>query len=366
MNRIRNVSTVGVILASAALVLSACSSGGDDDEGSQDLQVVRWASSTPIFGPEIAMYTSVPLELGYYEEEGIKVEFQNLAGGAAASQAVASGQADFSTTGNVPFYKAVNNGFDLVGVCDSYPSYINSPAVPEDSPIKTLKDLEGTTLGAVSLEATSIPLVKAMVEDAGGDPSKIQFVSTGLGAPATAALEAGRVDGLALWNGPYASIEASGVPLRKLESDKFNELRMGTIMIANRKFVDANSELIAGIGRAYAKASVFAAENPEAALRIHWKVYPESKPTGVSDEEALEQGMVVMKQSLEDAKPPEGQQWCDIPSENAATLQDVLIDAGILTEKIDVDKQIFNDLNDEMNDFDAEAVRKDASSYDGP
>jgi len=29
------------------------------------------------------------------------------------------------------------------------------------------------------------------------------------------------------------------------------------------------------------------AVNPEAAVRIHWKIFPESKPTGVSEREAL-------------------------------------------------------------------------------
>ena len=344
------------------MVLAACSAGVDDG-GDKNLEVVRWASSTPIFGPEIAMYTSLPQELGYFEDEGIEVKFQNLAGGAAASQAVASGQADFSTTGNVPFFKAVNNGFDLVGVCANYPSFLNSPAVPEDSPIKSLKDLEGTTLGVVSLEATSIPWVKAMVKQDGGDPSTIKFVSTGLGAPAIAALESGRVDGLALWNGPYGSIEAAGVPLRKLESDEFNKLRLGSIIITNRKLAEEKPDVIVGLGRAYAKGSVFAAANPEAALRIHWKVYPESKPTGVSDKKAVEQGLVVMEQALEDAKPPEGQQWCDILPEDASVLQKVLMDADILDKAIDVDKYILNDMNDEMNDFDADEIRQQAEDY---
>lgn len=370
MFRRRNMIKLSVVAAVVALSVTACSPAEEPSdeptvapETPTELTVVRWASSTPVFGPEISTYTSIPVELGFYEEEGIRVEFQNLAGGAAASQAVAAGQADFSTSGNVPFYNAINNGFDLVGVCDSYPSYINSPAVPADSDIRTLKDLEGKTLGAVSLEATSIPLVKAMVENEGGDPNLVEFVATGLGAPAVAALQAGQVDGLALWNGPYASMEAGGIPLRKLESEKFNALRLGTIMIANRDFVEQNQDIITGIGRAFAKASIFAAENPEAALRIHWKQYPESKPTGVSDEEAVAQGLVVMNQAISDAAPPAGQQWCDIPPANAAALQEVLIDAGILQQGIDVEAHIFNELNDEMNDFDESAIRELAANY---
>ena len=41
--------------------------------------------------------------------------------------------------------------------------------------------------------------------------------------------------------------------------------------------------MLAGVARGIAKATVFGLANPEAAVRIHWKLYPASKPQSGDD-----------------------------------------------------------------------------------
>ncbi len=47
-----------------------------------------------------------------------------------------------------------------------------------------------------------------------------------------------------------------------------------------------NPKMVVGMCRGIAKAVHFGLHNPDAAVRIHWKLYPQSKPQG-SDEAKL-------------------------------------------------------------------------------
>ena len=41
------------------------------------------------------------------------------------------------------------------------------------------------------------------------------------------------------------------------------------------------------LGQGYAKGTIFAINNPEAAIRMLWEVFPQTKPTGKTEEDAL-------------------------------------------------------------------------------
>ena len=47
-----------------------------------------------------------------------------------------------------------------------------------------------------------------------------------------------------------------------------------------------------------AKGFLFAFNNPEAAIRLHWRLHPESKPKGKAEEEALREQLYLVKLRL--------------------------------------------------------------------
>ena len=81
-------------------------------------------------------------------------------------------------------------------------------------------------------------------------------------------------------------MEVGGLKFRRLVNPAFAKFFSNGI-VAREEFLQANPDALAGLGRAVAKATVFAMENPEAAARIHWKIYPDAKPKGVDDAQAL-------------------------------------------------------------------------------
>ena len=53
------------------------------------------------------------------------------------------------------------------------------------------------------------------------------------------------------------------------------------------------------MARGVAKATVFGLTNPEAAVRIHWKVYPQTRPQGVEEPKALRDAINVFNSRFE-------------------------------------------------------------------
>ncbi len=116
------------------------------------------------------------------------------------------------------------------------------------------------------------------------------------------------------------------------------------------------------LGRGVAKGVEFAKANSEAAVRIHWKVFPATKPRGVSDEEALRQGMMNLNARQKNIDIIDGLVG------NSTTAQingymNLMITGGILKAPLPLNKFWDPSLLKDINDFDHEAVRKQARDY---
>ena len=49
------------------------------------------------------------------------------------------------------------------------------------------------------------------------------------------------------------------------------------------------------LARGYAKGTVFAIANPEAAIRILWEIYPQTKSTGKDEATALRDDLITLE-----------------------------------------------------------------------
>ncbi|KRE39060.1 hypothetical protein ASG73_01475 [Janibacter sp. Soil728] len=236
-------------------------------------------------------------------------------------------------------------------------------AVNKSGSIKSFKDLEGKKVGVANLASGAKLLCEAAVSEAGGDPSKIDFVATGTGIAANDALKQKRVDALMLWDTEYTKMEQAGSHLRYIKSEAYEDL-FSTTFTAQAEWVKTNPELVKGFGKAWAEATVWATENPEAAVKLMWKRYPQTKIS--DDPKLLEKHVEIFEGrnvSAMTGDPVKSQTLGKYPTDSIDTWLEFARDSKITTTPLKADGLYTNDFVDAYNDFDPEAVRKSASEF---
>src|SRR5699024_10819452 len=97
-------------------------------------------------------------------------------------------------------------------------------------------------------------------------------------------------------------------------------------------------------------------------IRMLWDMYPESKPTGVSDEDAMKDALVVLKARQEHTKPLNGV-FGEVDEKSIDIYNDLFSASGLIDKPIDADKLYTDELIKDINNFDTQKVREFARSY---
>lgn len=199
---------LSVLLATASvLAVSACGGGSPSGGGGGGDETAGGSGGnsdlTPITVGVIPIVDTAPIwlgqEKGFFKDEGLKLNLQTTSGGAAAVPGVVSGDFDFAFGNVVSIMVAVDQGLGLQYVTNGNSSAgipddgFSAVVVQGDSPIKTPADLEGKTVSVNNLSNIGDTTISHVVEEDGGDPSKIEFVEVGF-PDAEAALANGQVD----------------------------------------------------------------------------------------------------------------------------------------------------------------------------
>jgi len=135
--------------------------------------------------------------LGYYKERNLHVEITQFRGGPATQEALSAGSIDISTIAPAPAALAIAKGVQEKIVALSVPP---TPAgwfimVPSASPIKTMADLNGKTVGVTQKASLTDMWVLRAAKQAG-----ITVTTVPLGAPGVMpGLKAKQVDAALMW-----------------------------------------------------------------------------------------------------------------------------------------------------------------------
>ncbi len=234
-------------------------------------------------------FSSIPIGLGLYAEEGLEVDIQTVAGAAAAVNLMNSGRGTFTTHGTAGLFAGVDKGVPMKGFISQIADYFLSIGVDKDGPIARLEDLKGKTIGVPAISGAPMVVAKAALKGQGIDPeTDVSFLAVGTGVPALDALRRGRVQALVAFDSVFALFEFYGGNFRYFRPDPLPSLGFTHSTNTLVSTLQNDPALPLGLGRAMIKALVYMAAAPTDELtRLHFKVYPASRSTSLSETEAF-------------------------------------------------------------------------------
>ncbi len=281
----RNLGGIAAAAAASSLVLPK--------PARAETIAMRMGNAAGIVDPQLAFATvGMHPKLGYYAAEGLSLDVLNMSSSSQSMQALATGAVEFATINPLTFLPvfAKNPSLDVVCAYEWCPQAYWEVTVKPDSPVQALTDLKGKKIGIRNTGDTGYFGAKAMLNELGMNAENdVEWISVGDGGPAGDALYRGRVDALAIWDAADARIELAGFKLRYLPTTPMTHKLFGATYGVNRARLKSERTKFVGLFRAMAKSTIFTAANPDTAIRLHWELYPESKPKGVSEEKALEE-----------------------------------------------------------------------------
>jgi NitT/TauT family transport system substrate-binding protein len=305
---------------------------------------------------------SVADELGYMKAEGIDLDLQVANGSSAVVQQLAAGNAQMGVILAPNTLLGFAEGVKYKAFYDFLTRNTFDVKTMPDSAISKLADLKGRNVGTIDLTRGDLPLLRAQLQHAGLNPSRdVTFVALGPTMSLHAlALKDNKVQALNLsWNNTV-SVEAAGGKLKCITCDS-EELQLASeTTVATDTVMKQDRRYVVGLGRAMAKATLFAETNPDAAIAIMKKVAPQEHTDPAFTKTFFNAALVIMKPrqpgkyGLHDIGGWDRlQNFMAVPTEGATGM----------TTKVDVKQLVTNELVDEMNRFDAEAVRAQARTY---
>jgi NitT/TauT family transport system substrate-binding protein len=307
----------------------------------------------------------VAKSLGYFKEEGLDVTLLPVNGSNEVAIQIAAGNGEVGLASPAQALIGMLSGkMDVRYFFDVYYLNIWSVAVPKDSPIKELKDLRGKKIGVPAMGSAAITYGRAYVNSAKLNPqTDVTFVPIGFGGQAFAATQQRVVDAIIFYDVALLQFNLQGLPLRIIPvPEKFATLPDASL-IARNDLIKKNPKVAIGMARAIAKAQDFTLANPEAAVRLTWKAYPESRRRGAEDV-ALREAMLVNQTRMKIWNVDKNKgRYGTFHADDWSNVVDFLVNEKILSGRLPLDRIYTNELIDQINKYDRSALVAQAKNY---
>lgn len=268
----------------AFVLLAGCAAGNDAGKA-ENIQKVKlvldWTPNTNHTGIYVAQ------EKGFFEEKGIELEILQPPEGGAESL-VASGGGDFgiSFQDTISASWAKDDPLPVTAVAAILQHNTSGLLSLKEKGIDSMGKLSGHNYATWN-SPVELAMIQTMVEDDGGDFSKVELIPSTV-TDIVAALNS-NVDSVWVyygWDGiaaENAGLETNYIPFIEShpEFDYYSP-----ILIANNDYLEKNGDTAKKVLAAIAKGYDYAAENPEEAAKILLKASPE-----------LDEAMIVKSQA---------------------------------------------------------------------
>jgi NitT/TauT family transport system substrate-binding protein len=305
--------------------------------------------------------------MGWFAKDGIKVELVPFPGSTDCVKAVATKDVQYGVPSIEPVAIIRPQGVKIKNFYTAYQANIYGIAVPDDSPIKDFADLKGKKIGVTSMASAGVIVARALAKSHGFDPDKdVSIVVAGEAAQTAALLRSKQVDALSQFDTQYALTENAGAKLRMLDTKDIAIFPSNGFIALEDRLANNRAEAVA-VGKGYAMGTVFAMANPEAAIRILWEVYPQTKATGKDEATAMKDDVKTLEARAKSWKLESvgATKWGENLVGNYDKYVDFLVKNGVLKQAVPASDLVTNDLIDDINKFDAKAIEAQAKGYKG-
>lgn len=130
---------------------------------------------------------------GIFEKHGVTLRNEGGRGSAMAIQQLTAGNVLVARTGGTDLMKAFAKETSLVAFASMYPKDLFWVISSEKAPVRDIKELEGKTVGVVSVGGATENLLDMMLAKAGIDPKSVRREAVGTAPAAFELVEAGRI-----------------------------------------------------------------------------------------------------------------------------------------------------------------------------
>lgn len=193
-------------------------------------------------------WTFLPVDVGIKEglftKEGLAVDVTSFGGDQKMQVAMASGSIDFGLGGG-PALAFVVKGSPVIGVA----SYTGAPSniailVGPDSPIKTVADLKGKTIGSGPANTLTGWLVQRVSSSEGWGPDGIKIATLGGFEPSYAALKTHQIDAMMGSAEQSLLLQEQGAGRILATMERYAPVFITHVVFARRQIVTDNPDLV--------------------------------------------------------------------------------------------------------------------------
>jgi NitT/TauT family transport system substrate-binding protein len=317
-----------LILLGLGLALSACGNSGSMNEAGEVIHVKLPLGYIPNvqFAP---LYVAV--ERGYFEDEGIEIEF-DYSFETDAMALVGADELQFAVVSGEQVLLARAQGLPVVYVAAWYQQYPVAVVSKAEQGIVTPADLKGRKIGLPGLFGANYIGLDALLFSAGLTEADVTLDSIGFT----------QVESLATDRDDAVSVYAANEPVQlRAQGYEINELLVADYvqlasngLITNEKTIAENPELVKSMVAALVKALEYTIANPDDAYEMS-KAHVE----GLADaNEAVQKEVLARSIELWKAERlgySDAKAW-----EN---MHQLLLDMGLLTKPLDVNEAFTNE-----------------------
>ncbi len=209
---------------------------------------------------------------GYFEEEGLDVTIEIIAGGAVGVTQLVSGELDFTSATWANTLAAVSQGLEVQVVregTNSAKEGINGMIALADGPIESAEDMRGQTISVNTLQSATEVQIRDCLATAGLGPDDYELVEVPF-PEVGAAVTQGRI-AAGFVPEPFITIGESQGLKSVLSASVCNERQANSPLInwnTSKRFAEQNPAVVAAFVRAMDKATQLAIDDPQVVVDI--------------------------------------------------------------------------------------------------